>query len=416
MANKTFVDNNTVIDAEWLNDVNDTAYEALGDGTNTPKTAGEVKANLNLEIGTDIQAYDAGLESISGLTTAADKMIYTTGVDTYVTTDLTAFARSLLDDADAGTARTTLDAQQADATLTALAGTLTTANKIPYATAPNTAGELDFLDEDSMTSDSNTAVPSQQSVKAYVDNKAAMPAGHINGLLWSNDSTDATNDFQVSAGECRSSDDTTDITLGSSQIKQMDAAWATGSNAGALATGATAWADGISYHVFVGLIAGVVEVIVDSDPDAANAIANNGLGAHRRIYSFKGTIGPSLRAVNTVRQGRRVEAIYDVMVFDKNGPVSTTAELLTLSVPTGVATKAKIGTFLGHTSTMEVLITETQQVDSVPSTSLRTLSVANSRNTGEMERSTDTSGQIRIRSSVSGGLMNVWTIGYTVEN
>jgi len=56
------------------------------------------------------QPLDAGLTSIAGLTTAADKMIYTTAHDVYTTTDLTTYARSLLDDADAPTARATLDA------------------------------------------------------------------------------------------------------------------------------------------------------------------------------------------------------------------------------------------------------------------------------------------------------------------
>ena len=54
------------------------------------------------------QALNDGLTSISGLTTAADKMIYTTASDTYAVTGLTSFARTLLDDADAATARGTL--------------------------------------------------------------------------------------------------------------------------------------------------------------------------------------------------------------------------------------------------------------------------------------------------------------------
>lgn len=48
------------------------------------------------------------LDSIAGLTTAADQMIYTTASNTYATTSLTAFARTLLDDPAASNARTTL--------------------------------------------------------------------------------------------------------------------------------------------------------------------------------------------------------------------------------------------------------------------------------------------------------------------
>lgn len=54
--------------------------------------------------------YSAALASIAALTTAANKMIYTTAANTYAVAALTAFARTLLDDADADTARATLGA------------------------------------------------------------------------------------------------------------------------------------------------------------------------------------------------------------------------------------------------------------------------------------------------------------------
>lgn len=62
---------------------------------------------VNTALGTK-QPVDATLTALSGVTTAADQLIYATGADTFSTTALTPFARTLLDDADAATARTTL--------------------------------------------------------------------------------------------------------------------------------------------------------------------------------------------------------------------------------------------------------------------------------------------------------------------
>jgi len=87
-------------------DVTDTLPVANG-GTGSA-TASDARTALQVQPGVHTQAYDAGLQSISGLTTAADKMLYTTASDTYAVADLTEAGRAILDDADSTAQRTTL--------------------------------------------------------------------------------------------------------------------------------------------------------------------------------------------------------------------------------------------------------------------------------------------------------------------
>lgn len=77
---------------------------ALGTSNTLLPTQNAVKVYADTK-----QPLDATLTALAGLTTAANQMIYSTGVDTFAMTALTAFGRSLIDDADAAAGRTTLD-------------------------------------------------------------------------------------------------------------------------------------------------------------------------------------------------------------------------------------------------------------------------------------------------------------------
>ena len=97
-------------------------------------TFAQMRTDLSLVPGTDVQVYSAKLAALAAQTWAADTITYQTSTSAVSTTALTAFGRSLIDDADAATARTTLglvigtNVQAYNANLTTYAGIAPSAN------------------------------------------------------------------------------------------------------------------------------------------------------------------------------------------------------------------------------------------------------------------------------------------------
>jgi hypothetical protein len=117
-----------------------TMLARLATGGIVAATPSQIRTLLGLVIGTDVQAQDAELSAIAGLTSVADRIIRFTGSGTATLDVLTSFARTLLDDPDASTARATLgltigtDVQAHDADLDAIAALTSAADVAPYAT------------------------------------------------------------------------------------------------------------------------------------------------------------------------------------------------------------------------------------------------------------------------------------------
>jgi hypothetical protein len=122
---------------------------------------------------TSVQAKDATLTSIALLGTAANKMLYTTGIDTWAEADITAAGRALLDDATASDQRTTLGlgtiATQSAASVSISGGSITGITDIAVVDGGTGAS-------DAATARTNLGVVIGTDVQAY-DGELAAIAG-----------------------------------------------------------------------------------------------------------------------------------------------------------------------------------------------------------------------------------------------
>ena len=139
-------------------------------------SASAQRTTLGLAIGTNVQAYDADLAAIAGLTSAADKGIQFTGSGTAGVYDLTAAGKALLDDADAAAQRTTLGLGSI-ATLSAVTTANITDITMPIATSSDAAGQT--LLYDGSNSYDNKQIKVMQDNSAFTTAFPTIDTSHI---------------------------------------------------------------------------------------------------------------------------------------------------------------------------------------------------------------------------------------------
>ena len=132
---------------------------------------------------------------------------------------VSAYAKTLLDDVNSSEARITLDTQQLNVNLTALAGLTGASNKMPMFSG---TGAMVLADK---------IVPATSTTQGI--------SFSSNPITIANNTTDANNDIDFSAGNFKFSDKSDEAVL-SAMTKRLDASWTAGTNQGGLDTGSKA--------------------------------------------------------------------------------------------------------------------------------------------------------------------------------
>lgn len=258
---------------------------------------------LDVDLGVTVQAWDAALDSLAGLSLQGGDILYATGSDTLARLPI-------------GTVGQVLQISGSNPTWANIAGTgdvigpaSSVTGNIPSFT--NTTGKV--------LSDSGIPATSIQSATA----------GHLYGLTMSNAAGDPTNDITTAAGSAASSDTLPyEMVLGSAITKQLDAAWAVGNNAGGRMSAAAI--ANTTYHVF--LIrrpdTGVVDVGFDVSATAPTMPAN---------YTQFRRIGSIMRESGAIVTFRQVGDMFKRGVFTANSSTTAYGPSLTyMGVPLGI--------------------------------------------------------------------------------
>lgn len=247
---------------------------------------------------------------------------------------------------------------------------------------------------------------------------ATQPAsrGHIYGLTISNNSTDSEHDLDIAVGEAASDDATPVlIKLASALTKQADATFAEGTGTGGMISGESLPTSG-TIHIWLIMKAdGTVDVCFNNQASSGlSPTLPTGFVYKRRIGSL--TTNASANIVAFLQGGDHFELKKRVGDFD--GTQGTTAALIALSIPTGLKLRPKVAWTTAIPSTgVNLLVTDPDTDDEAPSGTIFSSASQNSAAQGVQSNFsdtvfTDTTAQLRFRSSVAGVTLRVSAHGW----
>lgn len=241
-----------------------------------------------------------------------------------------------------------------------------------------------------------------------------LPRGHIGGLQISNNGTDSDHDIDIAVGECRATGHDANLVISSATTKRIDASWVTGSGNGGMASAVSLTAD-TTYHLFlVDDGAGTTDAGFDTSLTATNLLSDTGGSFYRRIGSV---ITDGTSNILAFSQHGDEFLLADPPLDVNSASVTTTASLHGLTVPTGIKVRSITNLRIATTDGF-VYASSPDANDEAPSgtaaplaTAARSSSINESQ--GGLVIRTDTSGQIRLRSTIVGGV-DTWaaTLGW----
>jgi len=245
-----------------------------------------------------------------------------------------------------------------------------------------------------------------------VSGSSASPSpsrGYIDGLIMSNH-TDSDHDIQISAGTARDSADGATITLSSALIKQIDANWAAGTNAGGFPSGLTLTAD-TWYHVFVIKAGATTDAGFDTSTTATNLLADaTSYTEYRRIGSV--LTDASSNIIGFTQSGDYFA--WDTPAEDEPGTtLGTTATSYVLSVPPDYVCRVRVKVRSGSAATTYIYAYSPNSTD-VTATAARSQVSNETLNTHQAVDNilTDTSKQIRAVANAASKNLSLTTYGY----